>query len=50
MVRTLIRQVVDGVSDGGKYHLKLVFSDTSAGHSAHLGNPDVTIILRNRSA
>lgn len=50
MVRSLIRRIVDSVAEGQKYHLKLVFSDKSTYHSTHLGDPDVTIIFRNRSA
>jgi hypothetical protein len=50
MVRALIRRIVDSVADGGKYHLKVVFSDNSTYHSTRIGDPDVTIILRNRRA
>lgn len=50
MVRTLIRRIVDSVAEGQKTHLKLVFSDNSTYHSTHLGDPDVTIIFRNRAA
>lgn len=50
MVRTLIRYIVDSVAEGQKYHLKLVFSDGSTYHSTRLGEPDVTIIIRNRAA
>jgi cyclopropane-fatty-acyl-phospholipid synthase len=50
MIRALIRRIVDSVADGGKYHLKVVFSDHSIHHSTQLGEPDVTIVFRNRSA
>ena len=48
--RSLIQRTVDSVADGQKYHLKVVFSDNSSYHSTRLGDPDVTIIFRNRSA
>lgn len=50
MVRALIRHIVDGVAEGQKYHLKVVFSDNSTYHSTRLGDPDVTIIFRKRTA
>jgi hypothetical protein len=50
MVRALIRRIVDSVADGGKYHLKVVFSDHSIYHSTQLGEPDVTIVFRSRAA
>ncbi|HWR87839.1 MAG TPA: class I SAM-dependent methyltransferase [Acidiferrobacterales bacterium] len=50
MIRTLIRRIVDSVAEGQKYHLKVVFSDNSTYHSTRLGDPDVTIIFRNRFA
>ncbi len=50
MLRTLIRRIVGSVAAGQKYHLKLVFSDNSTYHSTRLGEPDVTIIIRNRAA
>lgn len=50
MVRTLIRHIVDGVAVGQKYHLRLVFSGNSTYHSTRLGDPDVTIVFRNRAA
>jgi cyclopropane-fatty-acyl-phospholipid synthase len=50
MVRTLIRRIVDRVAAGGKYHLKVVFSDKSTYRSTRLGDPDVTIIFRSRAA
>ena len=50
MARTLIRRIVDRVAEGQKYHLKVVFSDRSTYHSTRLGDPDVTIIFRKRSA
>jgi len=50
IVRTLIRKIVDSVAAGGKYHLKVVFSDKSTYHSTRVGDPDVTIIFRKRSA
>jgi hypothetical protein len=37
LLRALIRRIVDSVADGGKYHLKIVFSDRSIHHSAQLG-------------
>ena len=50
MLRTLIRRIVDSVAEGQPYHLQLVFSDNSTYHSSHQGDPDVTIIFRNRAA
>jgi len=50
MIRTLIRRIVDSVAEGQKYHLKVVFSDNSTYHSTRLGEPDVTIVFRNRGA
>jgi cyclopropane-fatty-acyl-phospholipid synthase len=50
MVRALIRRIVDSVAGGQKYHLKVVFSDGTAYHSTHLGDPDVTIVFRRRAA
>lgn len=50
MIRTLIRHIVDSVAEGQKYHLKVVFSDNSTYHSTRLGEPDVTIVFRNRGA
>jgi cyclopropane-fatty-acyl-phospholipid synthase len=50
MVRGLIRRIVDSVAEGQKYHLKLVFSDNSTYHSTDHGDPNVTIIFRNRAA
>ncbi len=50
LLRALIRRIVDSVADGGKYHLKVVFSDDSTYHSTQLGEPDVSIVFRNRSA
>lgn len=50
MAQTLIRRIVDSVAEGDKYHLKVVFSDNSAYHSTRAGDPDVTIVFRNRSA
>ena len=50
MVRTLIRRIVDSVAEGQKYHLKVVFSDNSVYHTTHPGDPDITIIFRNRAA
>ncbi len=50
MVRELIRRIVDSVAEGQKYHLKVVFSDNSTHHSTRLGDPDVTIVIRNRAA
>ena len=50
IARALIRRIVDSVAEGQKYHLKVVFSDNSIYHSTRLGDPDVTIIFRNRPA
>ena len=50
MIRAVIRHIVNGVAEGGKYHLKVVFADGSTHHSTHPGDPDVTIIFRNRAA
>ncbi len=50
MIRALIRRIVDSVADGGKYHLKVVFSDGSTYHSTRLGEPDVALVFRRRSA
>jgi cyclopropane-fatty-acyl-phospholipid synthase len=49
MIRALIRRIVDSVAEGGKYHLKVVFSDGSTYHSTRLGEPDVAIVFRSRS-
>ena len=48
--RALIRRIVDSVADREKYHLELVFSDGTTYHSTRLGEPDVTIVFRNRAA
>jgi len=50
MVRALLRRIVDSVAEGGRCHLKLVFSDHRTYHSTRAGDPDVTIIFRKRSA
>lgn len=50
IVRTLLRRIVDSVAEGGRCHLKLVFSDHGTYHSARPADPDVTIIFRKRSA
>src|SRR5450755_4958601 len=50
MIRTLIRRIVDSVAECQKYHLVVIFSDNSTYHSTRLGDPDVTIIFRKRSA
>jgi cyclopropane-fatty-acyl-phospholipid synthase len=50
VVRSLIRRIVDGVARGQKYHLRVVFSDNTTHDSTRLGDPDVTIIFRNRRA
>lgn len=50
IVRALIRRIVDGVAVGQKYHLKVVFSDNTTHDTTRLGDPDVTIIFRNRRA
>lgn len=48
--RALVRHFVDGVARGGKYHLRVVFSDNTTHHSTRIGQPDVTIVFRNRQA
>ena len=48
--RTLIRRIVDSVAEGQKYHLKVVFADGSVHHTSSLGEPDITIVFRRRSA
>jgi cyclopropane-fatty-acyl-phospholipid synthase len=50
VVRALIRRIVASVAEGQKYHLEVVFSDGSTFHSTRLGEPDATIVLRNRAA
>jgi cyclopropane-fatty-acyl-phospholipid synthase len=50
VARSLIRRIVDGVASGQKYHLRVVFSDNTIHDSTRLGDPDVTIIFRNRRA
>lgn len=50
MIRRLIRLIIDQVASGQKCHLQVVFCDHSTHHSAPSGDPDVTIILRNRAA
>lgn len=50
MVRKLIRHIIDHVAEGQKCHLQVVFCDHSTHHSTRQGDPDVTIILRNRGA
>lgn len=50
VVRWLIRRIVDSVASGQKYHLRVVFSDNTLYDSTRLGDPDVTIIFRNRRA
>jgi cyclopropane-fatty-acyl-phospholipid synthase len=50
MKRTLIRRIVNSVADGENLHLKIVFSDGSSYRTTPLGDPDATIVLRNRSA
>jgi cyclopropane-fatty-acyl-phospholipid synthase len=50
VVRPLIRRIVDGVARGQKYHLRVVFADNTSHDSTRLGEPDVTIIFRNRRA
>jgi hypothetical protein len=52
VVRSLVRRIVDGVAVavGQKYHLKVVFSDRTTHDTTRLGEPDVTIIFRNRRA
>jgi cyclopropane-fatty-acyl-phospholipid synthase len=48
--RALIRRIVDSVAEGQKYHLKVVFADGSVHHTSSLGEPDITIVFRRRSA
>ena len=50
LARPLIRRIVDGVAKGQKYHLKVVFSDNTTYDSTRLGDPDATIVFRNRRA
>src|SRR5512135_3442451 len=50
MIRTIIRNILDSVASGQKYHLKIVFSDNTTYNSTSAGDPDVTIIFRKRSA
>lgn len=50
MARTIIRNIVDSVASGQKYHLKVVFSDNTTYNSTSAGEPDVTIIFLKRSA
>jgi cyclopropane-fatty-acyl-phospholipid synthase len=50
MARTIIRNIVDSVASGQKYHLKVVFSDNTTYDSTSAGEPDVTIIFRKRAA
>jgi cyclopropane-fatty-acyl-phospholipid synthase len=50
VVRALIRRIVRAVARGQKYQLKVVFSDATAYHSSHPGEPDVTITFRTRRA
>ena len=50
MIRALIRRIVHSVADGQKYHLKVVFSDNTTYEPSLPGEPDVTIIFRNRAA
>jgi cyclopropane-fatty-acyl-phospholipid synthase len=50
LVRMLLRRIVESVAAGGKFHLKLVFSDHSTHDTTRLGDPDVTIIFRKRAA
>ena len=50
IVRPLIRRIVDSVAEGQKYHLQVVFADGTTYHTTRLGEPDVTIVLRNCAA
>ena len=50
MVRSIIRRIVDSVAEGQNCHLKVVFSDNTPYHSTLTGDPDVTIVFRNRAA
>lgn len=50
MVRKLIRRIVDRVAAGAKYHLRVVFSDGTTYDTTRLGEPDVTILFRKRTA
>lgn len=50
VVQALVRRIVDGIAVGQKYHLRVVFSDNTTHDTTRLGDPDVTIIFRNRRA
>lgn len=50
MLHRLIRKIVDGVAEGQKYPLRVVFADGSEHHTTALGEPDVTIVFRRRAA
>ena len=50
MVRKLIRRIVDRVAAGAKYHLRVVFSDGTTYDTTRLGEADVTILFRKRTA
>jgi hypothetical protein len=50
MVRPLLRRIVDSVASGSKCHLRLVFSDNDTYDTMRVGEPNVTIIFRNRAA
>ncbi|WP_417068525.1 class I SAM-dependent methyltransferase [Niveibacterium terrae] len=50
MLHRLIRKIVDGVAEGQKYHLRVVFADGSEHHTTAIGEPDVTIVFRRRAA
>jgi cyclopropane-fatty-acyl-phospholipid synthase len=49
-VRAIIRHLVNGVSAGQKYHLRVEFCDRTTYDSTHFGEPDVTIVFRNQRA
>jgi cyclopropane-fatty-acyl-phospholipid synthase len=50
VIRRWIGRIVDGVAEGQKYHLRVVFSDGSLHDSTRIGAPDVTIVFHNRRA
>ncbi len=50
VARAIIRRIADGVAEGQKYRLKLVFCDSSTHQTSGFGDPDITIVFRRRSA
>lgn len=50
MVRELIRRIVGRVAAGAKYHLRVVFADGTTYDTTRVGEPDVTIVFRKRTA